>query len=132
PAVRSPALRTLAHLAPRVRCRTISSSLSRGVPHWNRAAAASEANPNSMNHNPLIVALDVDDAAQARDLISKLGDSVDFYKIGMELYASAGLDFVREVIGAGKQVFLDLKLFDIGETVKRAVSVVAPTGIRFL
>ncbi len=85
-----------------------------------------------MNHNPLIVALDVDIAAQARDLISKLGDSVDFYKIGMELYASAGLDFVREVIGAGKQVFLDLKLFDIGETVRRAVSVVAPTGIRFL
>jgi orotidine-5'-phosphate decarboxylase len=50
----------------------------------------------------------------------------------MELYAAAGLDFVREVIGAGKQVFLDLKLYDIGETVKRAVSVVAPTGIRFL
>ena len=85
-----------------------------------------------MSHNPLIIALDVDNSVQARDLIAKLGDSVDFYKIGMELYAAAGLDFVREVIGAGKQVFLDLKLFDIGETVKRAVSVVAPTGIRFL
>jgi orotidine-5'-phosphate decarboxylase len=85
-----------------------------------------------MNHNPLIVALDVDNAAQARDLIAKLSDSVDFYKVGMELYAAAGLEFVREVIGAGKQVFLDLKLYDIGETVKRAVAVVAPTGVRFV
>jgi orotidine-5'-phosphate decarboxylase len=85
-----------------------------------------------MSHNPLIIALDVDNAAQARDLIGKLGHSVDFYKIGMELYAAAGLEFVREVVGAGKQVFLDLKLYDIGETVKRAVAVVAPAGVRFL
>jgi orotidine-5'-phosphate decarboxylase len=85
-----------------------------------------------MSHNPLIIALDFDNAAQARDLISKLGDSVDFYKIGMELYAASGLHFVQEVIGAGKQVFLDLKLYDIGETVKRAVAVVARTGVRFV
>jgi orotidine-5'-phosphate decarboxylase len=85
-----------------------------------------------MSHNPLIIALDFDNAAQARNLIAKLGDSVDFYKIGMELYAAAGLAFVREVIGEGKQVFLDLKLYDIGETVKRTVAVVAPTGVRFV
>lgn len=45
---------------------------------------------------------------------------MDFYKIGMELYAAAGMDFVSHVNGLGKQVFLDLKLYDIGETVKRA------------
>lgn len=85
-----------------------------------------------MTHNPMIIALDFPDAAVARRLVSALGDSVDFYKVGMELYASAGMAFVRELIGQAKQVFLDLKMYDIGETVKRAVNQVAPTGVRFL
>lgn len=83
--------------------------------------------------NPIIVALDVETAAQARELVKKLGDAGNFYKVGMELYAAAGMDFVRELLGAGKQVFLDLKFYDIGETVKRAVAQVAAVdGIRFL
>ncbi len=85
-----------------------------------------------MNHNPLIIALDFDNAAQARSLVDQLGGSVDFYKIGMELYAAEGMPFVREVVNRGKNVFLDLKLYDISETVKRAVAVVAKTGVRFL
>jgi orotidine-5'-phosphate decarboxylase len=82
--------------------------------------------------NPIIVALDFEDAAQARTLIQRLGGAVDFYKIGMELYAAEGMPFVRELAGAGKQVFLDLKLYDIPETVKRATAQVAKTGVRFL
>jgi len=82
--------------------------------------------------NPIIVALDLDSAAAARDLVRRLGSSVGFYKVGLELYAAAGMDFVRELIGEGHQVFLDLKLFDIGETVKRATAQVAKTGVRFL
>ncbi len=83
--------------------------------------------------NPIIVALDVETADQARQLVATLGDAARFYKIGMELYASAGMEFVRELLGAGKQVFLDLKFYDIGETVKRAVAQVAKVdGIRFL
>ena len=70
--------------------------------------------------NPLIIALDVDDASDALRLIERLGDSVPFYKVGMELYAAAGLDLVTRIRDMGKQVFLDLKLYDIGETVKRA------------
>jgi orotidine-5'-phosphate decarboxylase len=85
-----------------------------------------------MNHNPLIIALDLDSAAQARLLVEKLDDSVDFYKVGMELYAAEGMPFVRELLNRGKQVFLDLKLYDIGETVKRAVARVAPCGPTFL
>ena len=50
------------------------------------------------------------------------GAQVDFYKVGMELYAAAGMDFVRELLDQGKDVFLDLKFYDIGETVKRAVA----------
>jgi orotidine-5'-phosphate decarboxylase len=85
-----------------------------------------------MNPNPIIVALDVESAAEARALVARLGGSVSFYKVGMELYAAAGMDFVRELLGQGKDVFLDLKFYDIPETVKRAVAQVARTGVRFL
>ncbi len=85
-----------------------------------------------MNKNPIIVALDFEDAQQARTLVSRLGQAVDFYKVGMELYAAAGMLFVRELSAEGKQVFLDLKLYDIGETVKRTVAQVARTEVRFL
>jgi orotidine-5'-phosphate decarboxylase len=85
-----------------------------------------------MKENPIIIALDVESASQARELVSKLGHSVSFYKVGLELYAAAGMEFVRELTGAGKQVFLDLKFYDIDETVKRAVAQVARAGVRFL
>lgn len=85
-----------------------------------------------MSHNPLIIALDLDSAAQARMLVEKLADSVDFYKVGMQLYAAEGMPFVRELLNRGKQVFLDLKLYDIGETVKKAVARIAPCGPRLL
>jgi len=85
-----------------------------------------------MNNNPIIVALDVDSAAEARTLVQRIGGQVGFYKVGMELYAAAGMDFVRELQAGGLDVFLDLKLFDIDETVRRTVAVVARTGARFL
>lgn len=85
-----------------------------------------------MNYNPIIIALDVETADQARELVARLGGSVSIYKVGMELYASAGMEFVRELVGQGKQVFLDMKFYDIGETVKRAVAQVARSGVRFL
>ncbi len=85
-----------------------------------------------MNHNPIIVALDVESAAEARALVSKLGASVNFYKVGMELYVSTGMEIVRELQAQGKDVFLDLKFYDIPETVKRAVAQAAKTNVRFL
>ena len=59
--------------------------------------------------NPIIVALDVDSADEARLLVERLGGQVSFYKVGMELYAAAGMPFVRELIDGGKDVFLDMK-----------------------
>jgi len=85
-----------------------------------------------MNNNPLIIALDFDAPEQALSLVDRLGNGIDFYKVGMELYAAAGMDFVRNLLDAGKRVFLDLKLYDIGETVKRAVRQIATTGVRFV
>jgi orotidine-5'-phosphate decarboxylase len=81
---------------------------------------------------PIIIALDVESAGEARALVTRLGDSVSFYKVGMELYAAAGMEFVRELVGQGRQVFLDMKFYDIGETVKRAVAQVARSGVSFL
>jgi orotidine-5'-phosphate decarboxylase len=80
----------------------------------------------------IIVALDVETASEARALVSALGDSVSFYKVGLELYASAGMDFVRELKAQGHRVFLDLKLYDIGETVRRAAVQIGRAGVDFL
>jgi orotidine-5'-phosphate decarboxylase len=87
--------------------------------------------PN-VNDSPIIVALDVPSADQARQLVARLGDSASFYKVGLELYAAAGMDMVRELKQQGHRVFLDLKLYDIGETVRRAVAVIAASGADFL
>lgn len=70
--------------------------------------------------NPLIIALDVETTARALELVEQIGPAAHFYKVGMELYAVAGMDFVLQLASFGKKVFLDLKLYDIGETVKRA------------
>jgi orotidine-5'-phosphate decarboxylase len=85
-----------------------------------------------MNRERIIVALDVDAAAEARAIVRRLGPAIGFYKVGLELYTAAGMDFVRELLDQGKDVFLDLKLYDIGETVKRTTRVVARSGVRFL
>lgn len=86
-----------------------------------------------MSSDPrLIVALDVPSADDALKLVDRLGDAVSFYKVGMELYAAAGMGFVRELLSGKKQVFLDMKFYDIGETVKRAVAVVAKAGVQLL
>jgi orotidine-5'-phosphate decarboxylase len=85
-----------------------------------------------MTKSPVIVALDLESATEARTLIAALGDSANFYKVGLELYTAAGMDFARELKAEGHRVFLDLKLYDIGETVKRATEQVARAGVDFL
>jgi orotidine-5'-phosphate decarboxylase len=80
----------------------------------------------------LIVALDVPSATKAETMVTQLGDSVRFYKIGYQLAFAGGLPFAKELIAAGKQVFLDLKLHDIGNTVAKGVESVAQLGATFL
>ena len=80
----------------------------------------------------LIFALDVASVEEARELVRKLHGSVSFFKIGMELYVSSGPALVTELKAQGKKIFLDLKFFDVPETVKRAVRRVAATGATFL
>ena len=80
----------------------------------------------------LIFALDVASVEEARELVRKLDGSVSFFKIGMELYVSSGPSLIAELKAQNKRVFLDLKFFDVPETVKRAVRRVAATGATFL
>jgi len=80
----------------------------------------------------LILALDVPSADEAKRLLDRVRDSVAFVKIGLELFMAAGPDIVRWALAQRKRVFLDLKLLDIGETVKRATAAAAELGVTFL
>lgn len=80
----------------------------------------------------LIVPLDVPTADKARALAARLGDTVSFYKVGLELFATDGMALARELKAQGKQVFIDWKLHDIGATVERAARALAGSGCDFL
>jgi orotidine-5'-phosphate decarboxylase len=82
--------------------------------------------------NPIIVALDLANSTEALQLVDRIGDSVGFYKVGLELFTSGGPAVVRELTARGKQVFVDLKMYDIGATVERATARVAALGAAFL
>jgi orotidine-5'-phosphate decarboxylase len=80
----------------------------------------------------LIVALDLPSVQAAEAMVSRLGETVGFYKIGYQLAFAGGLSFAAGLIAAGKQVFLDLKLHDIGNTVAKGVESMAQLGATFL
>ena len=69
----------------------------------------------------LIVALDVSSAAAAKEIVAALGDCASTFKVGLQLYTAAGPQIVRDLVGTGHKVFLDLKYHDIPNTVAAAV-----------
>ena len=80
----------------------------------------------------LIVALDVPNVLDGLAIVEKLGDSVSFYKIGLGMLTGGGLALANELKEQGKRVFLDMKFFDIGATVERAVAGIAQYDLDFL
>jgi len=80
----------------------------------------------------LIVALDLPSVESAEAMIERLGDNVAFYKIGYQLAFAGGLPLARTLVRAGKQVFLDMKLHDIANTVAHGVESIAELGVTFL
>src|SRR6266699_4880899 len=80
----------------------------------------------------LILALDLPSVAAAEKMVDRLGDTVGCYKVGYQLAFAGGLPFAEALIRAGKRVFLDLKLHDIGNTVAKGVESVARLGATFL
>lgn len=83
-------------------------------------------------NDTVIVPLDYPNLDQAFELVDRLGASCTFYKVGLELYTAAGPQAVRELHERGKDVFLDLKLHDIPNTVGKAVARASAMGVRFL
>lgn len=103
------------------------------------AAARMQKEPAGMSETEttdprdrLIVALDLPSVADAEAMVARLGDSVSFYKIGMELTYAGGLPLAERLIGDGKKAFIDLKLHDIPNTVERAARQIARLGASFL
>ncbi|MBT2452140.1 orotidine-5'-phosphate decarboxylase [Streptomyces sp. ISL-43] len=76
----------------------------------------------------IIVALDFADRPDAEALVARLGDACGSYKVGLELLTAAGPDLVRELVGRGHEVFLDLKLFEIPNSVAGAVRAAGALG----
>lgn len=80
----------------------------------------------------LIVALDVPEAAAAKAFVTQLGDAVSFYKIGLELFMAGGyFELLDWLVKNDKKVFVDLKFFDVPETVRSAVRALAGSGATF-
>ncbi len=91
-----------------------------------------------LSHKPiparerLIMALDLPSIEEAKALVEELGDSVVFYKVGLELFMSGDyFGFIHWLQARGKKVFVDLKFFDVPETVARAVRALSSTGVDF-
>src|SRR6266849_1167939 len=80
----------------------------------------------------LIVALDVSTAAAARKIVMAVGDTALTYKVGMQLCTAEGPQIVRDLVAAGRKVFLDLKYHDIPNTVAAAVREAAQLGVSML
>src|SRR5438034_3792353 len=80
----------------------------------------------------LIVALDVSSSAEAQQIVTSLGESIQIYKVGMQLYTAEGPQIVRDLVAAGRRVFLDLKYHDIPNTVAAAVREAAQLGVSML
>ena len=80
----------------------------------------------------LIVALDVSSSAAAQKIVAAVGDSAHAYKVGSQLYTAEGPAVVRELVGSGRKVFLDLKYHDIPNTVGVAVREAARLGVSML
>jgi orotidine-5'-phosphate decarboxylase len=103
----------------------MTAALPNRIPHSGHAA---HGDPRQR----LIVALDVSSAAAAHKIVAAVGDSALTYKVGMQLYTAEGPQIVRDLVGSGRRVFLDLKYHDIPSTVARAVAEAAKLGVSML
>lgn len=106
-----------------------------GLPTTQAEDEMCSIEPNRGELSPrdrLVVALDKPTRADAQKLVDAIGDKAGVYKIGLELAVNGGLDFARALQDSGHEVFLDLKMLDIPNTIKKSVANVARSGCHFL
>jgi orotidine-5'-phosphate decarboxylase len=106
----------------------VTDGAAEAKPNHTSASVFSKTSPREK----LIVALDVSTAAAAQKIVTAIGDSALIYKVGMQLYTAEGPQIVRDLVAAGKRVFLDLKYHDIPNTVGAAVAEAAKLGVSML
>ncbi len=82
-----------------------------------------------MSDPRLILPLDLPTRAEAEAMVDRLGGAVSFYKIGLQLLATDGMALAKTLKAAGRSLFLDWKLHDIGATVEKAAAAIAATGV---
>lgn len=89
--------------------------------------------PETSMADRLIVALDVPEIATAKKLVERLDGTISFFKIGLWLAFAPGIDgLLRDLTAAGKHIFLDTKMYDIGQTVEQGVARAAERGVSFV
>jgi len=92
-------------------------------------SAAAETRSGAGRADPrLIVPLDLPTRADAEAMVERLGEAISFYKIGLQLLASGGMDMAKDLKRSGRSVFLDWKLHDIGATVEKATAAIIASG----
>jgi orotidine-5'-phosphate decarboxylase len=124
---------TLPHLIPSSDQEHVVSPTSDSLSSGSLVADSLVA--DSLKNDPrrkLIVALDVSTAAAAHRIVAAIGESASTYKVGMQLYTAEGPQIVRDLVGSGRRVFLDLKYHDIPNTVATAVQEAARLGVSML
>jgi orotidine-5'-phosphate decarboxylase len=129
---------TLPHLIPGSDVSQTASPSSDSQGSHSQGKDAREKEPlaidsaQNVSREKLIVALDVSTAAAAHKIVAAIGESASIYKVGMQLYTAEGPQIVRDLVGAGRRVFLDLKYYDIPHTVAAAVREAARLGVGML
>src|SRR5258708_11681577 len=114
---------------------TSPSASHGGLSQRSDSSAHDEASQAISQNDPrqrLFVALAVSTAAAAQKIVAAVGDSALTYKVGMQLYTAEGPQLVRDLVPAGRRVFLDLKYHDIPTTVAAAVHEAAKLGVSML
>src|SRR4051794_13138385 len=122
---------------PRIRKERLIFAGARSCIDWSLFTACAEYRMDAKDEaeNPqrrLIVALDFPTPELALDLVADLAGEIAIFKIGLQLYTAAGPEIVRRVAATGAEIFLDLKLHDIPNTVAKAVEAAAALRVRML
>jgi orotidine-5'-phosphate decarboxylase len=100
--------------------------------HPDSAAFSLPSPPEIPESERVILALDVPTVEDAKAIVSQVGSLVTFFKIGLQLQYNRGIDYAKELADQGKKVFLDSKIFDIGNTIERTVENISRMGVDFL